>query len=313
MTTEYVPFQGRGPVRIGKYGTERLARIGNNSQLELAIAQSEINQIDFESEGGGEADSQDNITGVTAGMNILSFTAANIALGMRGLVVDAPGSQQTDEAHNCYQSDLCILNYNPDPAIAIAVAENGGTWAASTAYVADAVDPENASWLSPGNNHIYKCTVAGTSDASEPTWPTNGGTVVDGTATWQDMGDVSSIALTTDYLMTRSGFIPTTTGKIVDGMPVKVTYTPDANHKIIDSLTQSGTEWKMVFDGMNFAKSNRPCTVIMHRVKFTPTTGLGFVSENYGEMPLSAKILKDDNISGSDKSKYFQVRWQDAA
>ena len=36
--------------------------------------------------------------------------------------------------------------------------------------------------------HYYKVTVAGTSDATEPTWPTDGTTVVDNEVTWQDLG-----------------------------------------------------------------------------------------------------------------------------
>ena len=38
------------------------------------------------------------------------------------------------------------------------------------------------------NGHWYICTVAGTSASSAPTFPINGTTVVDGTATFQDMG-----------------------------------------------------------------------------------------------------------------------------
>lgn len=39
------------------------------------------------------------------------------------------------------------------------------------------------------NGHYYKATTAGTSHAvTEPTWPTNGTTVADGTAVWTDQG-----------------------------------------------------------------------------------------------------------------------------
>lgn len=53
-------------------------------------------------------------------------------------------------------------------------------WAASTAYsLGDVVRPTTR------NGYNYECTTAGTSGASEPTWPTTpGNTVNDGTAVW---------------------------------------------------------------------------------------------------------------------------------
>lgn len=54
-------------------------------------------------------------------------------------------------------------------------------WAATTAYiVGDVVEPTTP------NTYRYTCTTAGTSDGSEPTWPTGaiGDTVVDGTVVW---------------------------------------------------------------------------------------------------------------------------------
>jgi len=59
----------------------------------------------------------------------------------------------------------------------------GVTWTANTSKsIGDWVRP-----TSP-NKHLYKCTTGGTTGSTEPTWPTNGGTVNDGTVTWQDMG-----------------------------------------------------------------------------------------------------------------------------
>lgn len=59
---------------------------------------------------------------------------------------------------------------------------NKGYWAASTVYALnDYVLP-----VTP-NARLYKCTTAGTSGASQPTWPiTDGGTVADGTVTWTE-------------------------------------------------------------------------------------------------------------------------------
>lgn len=127
MTTEFVAFQGRGPVRIAPYGSENFQRVGNNSQLEFSIELSEISQIDFESEAGGEADSQSNISSVTAGLNILSFTSDNIARAVRGSVTVAPVSAQTDEAHNAYPGALCPFTYNPDSGETLTVAQNGAS------------------------------------------------------------------------------------------------------------------------------------------------------------------------------------------
>src|SRR5688572_29551914 len=56
------------------------------------------------------------------------------------------------------------------------------TWASATAYaVGDAVKPTTR------NSYWYRCTVAGTSAGTEPSWPTTlGNTVVDGgTLTWK--------------------------------------------------------------------------------------------------------------------------------
>jgi hypothetical protein len=57
-------------------------------------------------------------------------------------------------------------------------------WVTLTAYVVgDVVRP------TVGNGHLYKCIVAGTTAAGQPTWPTVAGqTVVDGTVTWAEAG-----------------------------------------------------------------------------------------------------------------------------
>ena len=45
----------------------------------------------------------------------------------------------------------------------------------------------NYAWPTVPNGRLYKCTVAGTTGASEPSWPTtDGGTVADGTVTWKE-------------------------------------------------------------------------------------------------------------------------------
>jgi hypothetical protein len=66
----------------------------------------------------------------------------------------------------------------------IAATQAIASWLANTAYALnDLVVPTTA------NGHYYKATTGGTSDmTTEPTFPTNGTTVTDGTVVWTDQG-----------------------------------------------------------------------------------------------------------------------------
>ena len=65
-------------------------------------------------------------------------------------------------------------------------------WQASCAYLAGQVARPTT-----GNSHLYQCTTAGTTGATQPTWPTAGGTVTDGTAVWTDLGTSATAAILT--------------------------------------------------------------------------------------------------------------------
>ncbi len=71
----------------------------------------------------------------------------------------------------------------------ITVGFTPGVWEASTAYgLGQKVVPTTL------NGYVYECTVAGTSDSGEPTWPTTiGNTVTDGTVTWRCETDDSQV------------------------------------------------------------------------------------------------------------------------
>lgn len=60
-------------------------------------------------------------------------------------------------------------------------------WQATHAYVVgDQRRPTVA------NGHFYQASVAGTSGSSQPTFPSDGGSVIDGTLVWEDQGAVPS-------------------------------------------------------------------------------------------------------------------------
>ena len=66
------------------------------------------------------------------------------------------------------------------------------TWITDHAYtVGQYVIPTTFGSISGDVGKIFKCTTAGTSGVSEPTWPTTeGGTVVDGGVTWTEVSDL---------------------------------------------------------------------------------------------------------------------------
>jgi hypothetical protein len=68
----------------------------------------------------------------------------------------------------------------------------GWAWIANTAcLVGEMATPsqiQDGATVSVGNGHTYRCVVAGTTGATQPIWPiVEGGTIVDGTVTWQEL------------------------------------------------------------------------------------------------------------------------------
>ncbi len=73
-----------------------------------------------------------------------------------------------------------LLGYSFQPGYGYTTGATPTAWAATTAYsIGDSVAPTTP------DGYRYYCITAGTSGGSEPTWPTIGNTVADGTVTWE--------------------------------------------------------------------------------------------------------------------------------
>lgn len=73
---------------------------------------------------------------------------------------------------------------NGDLAAYVPALADAGSWEASTAVVAGELKLPTT-----GNDHYYICVTGGTTDSSEPTWPTTtDGEVADGTVVWAEAG-----------------------------------------------------------------------------------------------------------------------------
>lgn len=98
-------------------------------------------------------------------------------------------------------------NSNPGvDSITLTPTDTLDDWAATTAYtLGNMVEPTTP------NTYVYRCTTAGTSSGSEPTWPTAaiGDTVTDGTVVWTLVGKRHEITEIT--LALSSGALATNT------------------------------------------------------------------------------------------------------
>jgi len=137
-------------------------------------------------------------------------------------------------------------------AYTIASIRTASAWVASTAYSAgDEVEPTTA------NGFVYVCTTAGTSDASEPTWPTTvGDTVTDGTVVWTChgrwfgiSGDVSSDFSANDVITVYGS-----TGNDGDYTLYSVTYdsgTTTTRLEVKSAVTDTTADGSIGVNGLN--------------------------------------------------------------
>lgn len=117
-------------------------------------------------------------------------------------------------------------------------------------------------------------------------------------------GDVA-LEAGTDYNVTSTGIVVIGTGGITNA-GVKASYTKSVG-AIMEALVASGAEYRLHFDGVNDAQNGKPVAVTNHRIKFSPTSGLGFLGGEFGEIPLSFDVISDPEVTGSGLSKYMRV------
>ncbi|MBF0437462.1 MAG: hypothetical protein HQL77_19160 [Magnetococcales bacterium] len=239
------------------------------------------------------------ISKVEATLNFLSLSAKNLALAMRGSNTDLESGSASIKTYTAYAGGFLPLE-----GIGISgetVTVDPSAWASTTAkVVGDIVKPS-------AGTHFYRCTTAGTTGGTEPTWPVNGSTVTDGAVTWKDMG---TMALTTaEYLVKSAGlFIPENSTKIATtGTPIKVGYTKTAG-TTIQTLVKAAEEYRVFFSGTNFARAGKQFSVDLFRTKFSPAKDMSFIGDDFAGLTLTASVLKDDTRQGNDISAFCEIK-----
>ncbi len=168
--------------------------------------------------------------------------------------------------------------------------------------------PENLAMAAYG----AASAIAATPVTNEPHTAYRGGFVstlypIDTTATVTVNAAGSPATLYTagsDYIVRGGGLEIPETSTIVEASSILVDYTPKAGDKV-EALVAAAQEYEFVFDGLNEARSGKTVKITAHRVKFGPAAALALLSEEYGELEVKGKLLKDTTKNGTTVSQYF--------
>jgi hypothetical protein len=298
MATNQYIYIGKGSMSLKLNGGPR-RRIGNASKLQLAVETEKKNLPDYESAGGGNVQSIERITSVNAAVTAHDLSPENLAVATRGLVSVYAGGAVSDEAHDeIFIDGLIVLDHIQDMDEVLTVTHTEtAVWAATTAYdLGDKI---------VDGGHLYVVTVAGTTGASEPTWPTDGSTVTDGSVTWDDLG-TTSLTEDVDYTRVRAGIIPLG-GKLANGdAGIKASYTGLAD-SIVQALVDSGQEFELFFDGLNEANSGKAVQVTLFKSKPSPSS-IDFIADDYAGLELNFEVVKDSTKNGTTASQYYTIK-----
>lgn len=288
-------------------GSGGLLPIGNVSALSLAISEETKELKDYTRGGGGTRNEVRRISAVEASMTLHDLSPENLARIVYGNSTSATGSALTNQAIGTFGAGA----FAPFPAIAAATpvpvirATNGRTAvtrANTTAYTLGA-------YLVPqvANGFYYRVTTAGTSAAAPPTFGTTvGGTTADGTATLTCMGR-TLLTAGTDYNVDGNGVLFTADASATAGEPIEADFT-STNSDVVQALTSSGKEYRLVFDGLNEARSGKRVLVDAFRVRLGAAQNIGLIGEDYAALEVSGKVLLDTTKVGAGVSQYFTVR-----
>lgn len=83
-------------------------------------------------------------------------------------------------------------------------------------------------------------------------------------------------------------------------------YTPLASN-MVQALVESGREFVLFMEGLNDAQEGLPFNIRVHRVKFSPVQNLGFISDDFANIPLQLDVLSDPTITGQGLSPFMQL------
>lgn len=123
----------------------------------------------------------------------------------------------------------------------------------------------------------------------------------------KDQAGTTTYVENTDYAINAAGFPEIIEGgTILAGSTIKVDYAY-AKHVTIQALVKSGKRFKMVFIGLNEARSGKPVVIEVFKVNHSPAS-LSFIGDEFQGMEFTAKAEKDGTKIGNGISQYMTIK-----
>lgn len=124
------------------------------------------------------------------------------------------------------------------------------------------------------------------------------------TVTLDPGGTATTLTEGTDYELTETGIRPLEGGAVTDGDTVGVDYTKRKS-AIVHSLMGAASELDAFFEGLNDAQ-NMPVNVHLKRIKMGVPSGLGFITDDFASLEVTADVLADQQAEPGT-SAFFDV------
>lgn len=306
--TDY-SYIGVGKVHLRVVGSAApLAFVGNVSNLGFSVEEDTKDLKDYTKGGGGSYNEVRRVSAVTCKLTMHDISPDNLARAVFGDATNIAAGTVTDEAvDSVYAGGLSVVDYMIDTDSAVTVKH--AQYAASAR--ANSTPYTLGQYYLPAtpNGYVYKCSTAGTSAASPPSFSTTmGATFTDGTATFRVVGITAALTEDTNFIASGGGItLDATVPNIYDGENVLVSYTKKASDAV-EALLNSAQEYELFFDGVNDARSGKSTTVHAFRVKLGAAKDLSLIGEDYAALELEGKVLKDTSKNGTSVSQYFKAQ-----
>lgn len=297
MRTETYTYKGVGKMYLRPLDLSAGAFFfGNAKDVTMANELEKVSMPDYTTPGGGEYKSYERVSLCTMTMAAFELTPENLAIAAKGVLSENAAGSVSDEEQLIWAGAYVAFDYMIDTTQTITASLGGDAWVAATAYALN-------DWVNPSNGHLYKCTTSGTSGGTEPTWPTDGSTVSDGTAVWTDMG-AAAAPTSSDWTADHGGITMANSATgFPAGAPIKFSYTKDKTY-IVEALLATGKEYEITFVGFNEAEEDRPFIIKIWKTRVS-ADGRPVVNDGYAEPGFSVSVMKD-NSKGSGVSAYYK-------